>query len=202
MSILNVIKQTFGLSGTASENHHWDGSVANILKLKKGTPASPGVDVITVNSTGQVTFPQNTMSMIRLASPGSGSIAATTNTAIRYFTDIVQSQGTDISLGANPITLGATFTINVAGVYAVSYFDMFNLPYHFGLSLNSTHLTTAFVAIPIANILCGSTTANAGYGSCVSWTGYLPAGSVVRPHSHPSAGTSGGIATITIARVA
>lgn len=45
MSIIKSIKQVLGLSGTASQNHFWDGSVPNQLSLKRGTPEAPGVTV-------------------------------------------------------------------------------------------------------------------------------------------------------------
>lgn len=48
MSIIKSIKQVLGLSGTASENHFWDGSVANQLSLKRGTPEAPGATVMQV----------------------------------------------------------------------------------------------------------------------------------------------------------
>lgn len=58
MSIIKSIKQVLGLSGTASENHFWDGSVPNQLTLRKGTPDAPGVIVMVVGADGKVTFPQ------------------------------------------------------------------------------------------------------------------------------------------------
>lgn len=56
MSIIKSIKQVLGLSGTASENHFWDGSVANQLSLKRGTPEAPGAVVLSVNA-GETSFP-------------------------------------------------------------------------------------------------------------------------------------------------
>lgn len=56
MSIIKSIKQVLGLSGTASQNHFWDGSVPNQLSLKRGTPATPGATVLEVIN-GVVSFP-------------------------------------------------------------------------------------------------------------------------------------------------
>ena len=47
MSIIKSIKQVLGL-GPAAENHFWDGSVANQLSLKRGTPDAPGSTVMQV----------------------------------------------------------------------------------------------------------------------------------------------------------
>lgn len=56
MSLLKMIKAQLGLSNTPGENHFWDGSVANQLSLKRGTPDAPGAKVIDVVS-GKVEFP-------------------------------------------------------------------------------------------------------------------------------------------------
>ncbi len=50
MSLITSIKQILGLSVTASENHFWDGSVANKLTLRRGTPDSPGAKVLEVDA--------------------------------------------------------------------------------------------------------------------------------------------------------
>lgn len=50
MSLLKIIRAQLGLSNTPAENHFWDGSTANQLKLKRGTPDAPGVDVMTIDA--------------------------------------------------------------------------------------------------------------------------------------------------------
>ena len=44
MSLLRSIKAQLGLmsGGNESQNHFWDGSVANQLTLKRGVPDAPG----------------------------------------------------------------------------------------------------------------------------------------------------------------
>lgn len=56
MSLLKMIKAQLGLNNTPGENHFWDGSVANQLSLKRGTPDSPGAKVIDIVN-GKVEFP-------------------------------------------------------------------------------------------------------------------------------------------------
>lgn len=56
MSIIKSIKQVLGLSGTASENHFWDGSAPNQLSLKRGTPEAPGAELIKALN-GVLSFP-------------------------------------------------------------------------------------------------------------------------------------------------
>ena len=147
-------------------------------------------------ATPATTTPQ---SMVRLnTANGYGS----TNTVIRRFTNIVTNQGSDITY-ADSATLGATFTINTDGVYAFNYGDNFNIANHMGLSLNSTQLTTVIQSINVGNILIASTSAAASYGISTSWTGYLPAGSIVRAHSTASpSGTVVAECQFTVVRIA
>lgn len=62
MSIIKSIKQVLGLSGTASENHFWDGSVPNQLSLKRGTPDAPGAELIKALN-GALSFPNQGQSL-------------------------------------------------------------------------------------------------------------------------------------------
>ena len=138
-------------------------------------------------------------SMIRLSlANGYGS----TNAVIRRFTNVHASQGTDITY-ADSATLGASFTINANGVYGISYSDQFSSSSTVGLSLNTTAPTTVIYSIPIAEILTTCANATANNSGCAAGTFYLPAGSVVRPHT--SGATSGGTTALcqfTITRVA
>ena len=162
-----------------------------------GTLAATGaVSGTTGTFTGAVTTP---LSYVRLnTANGYGS----TNTKIRRFTNIVNNVGTDITY-ADSATLGATFTINTAGVYSVSYNDQFTAVSYLGLSINSTQLTTSIQdSSTVANILCMGTTIGANYSAVVSASFYAAANDVVRAHTD---GTAAGIGTIrvqlTIARV-
>lgn len=113
-----------------------------------------------------------------------------TNTCIRRFTTAVENVGTAITY-ADSATLGATFTINEAGVYAITYTENFNGAAIAGLSLNSSQLTTSIATITTADRLVDLTTGGADYSGQVSWVGYLAAGSVIRPH------TNAGVASTT-----
>lgn len=127
-------------------------------------------------------------SMVRLhTANGNGS----TNTAFRRFTTVVVNQGTDITY-ADSATLGASFTINANGVYAISYTDNFGNANEMGLSLNSAQGTTSITVITAANRLKNATTGGASFGESADWCGYLVAGDVVRAHTaaSPAAGTN------------
>lgn len=96
MSIIQSIKQVLGLSGTASENHFWDGSIPNILSLKRGIPSAPGAEVININA-GQVSAP---------------------NQVTPTFIAEVTSSGT----ATGPVNIGGivSVTTNIAGTWATN----------------------------------------------------------------------------------
>lgn len=146
-----------------------------------------------------------------LIRPSSGSVVrvntangyGSTNTFIRRFSTTVTNQGSDITY-ADSATLGATFTINTNGVYAISFSDQFNGSDFMGISLNSNQLTTSVASITASTRIAITTTAvNAGYPGNCGVTLFLTVGDVIRAHT--DADPSGGIpalTTFTISRVA
>lgn len=140
---------------------------------------------------------QTSRSMVRLHSlNGYGS----TNNKIRRFTTVVTNQGSDITY-ADSATLGASFTINRAGVYAISYSDNFSSAAEMGLSLNSAQLTTSFASITDADRLAIATTAGTAFTALAAWVGYLPSGSVIRAHTTGLGASLGNLGNFTITRV-
>ena len=160
------------------------------------TAGAWGSPTTKINAGGQAQF--NSASMVQLnTTSGWGS----TNTAIRRFTNVVTNQGSDITY-ADSATLGASFTINTNGVYAVNCTDGFSSTSALGLSLNSAQLTTGIASITAANILAFSDIQLNNSNGEASWTGYLASGSVVRPHTAAGLAGSGRVATFTIVRIA
>lgn len=127
-----------------------------------------------------------------------------TNTMIRRFTNTVLNQGSDITY-ADSATLGASFTINTNGVYAISYGDTCNSADISGISLNTTQPTVAIYLLTNASeaLAMGVGTNGVSTATSCSWTGYLPAGSVVRAHTSGAAtGLYPAATRFTITRVA
>lgn len=137
-------------------------------------------------------------SMIRLyTSNGYGS----TNTVIRRFVNTLVSTGSDITY-ADSATLGATFTINTSGIYAISYSDQYSSASSIGLSLNSTQLTSSIASIAAADKLAEMDSGGINYSCNCQWTGYLASGSIVRAHTQGvSSGANTSIAKFTIVRI-
>jgi hypothetical protein len=124
-----------------------------------------------------------------------------TNIAIRRFANIVTNTGSDITY-ADSATLGATFTINTAGVYAISYTDSFSTTGGMAISLNSAQLTTAPTSITVATRLALAVTSANDLPSTIAVTLPLAANDVIRAHGITSSGASTDRTGFTITRVA
>jgi len=198
-----------GDSATAANNFQLRTNTDGSMKLARGATGALG-DILTVDSAGKIilaTTPNVTavQSMVRVnTANGYGS----SSTSIRRFSNITNGvngcviQGADITFADSP-TLGASFTINTSGVYSISFNDTGNNNLCVGLSLNTTQPTVACYSLTnIGEILVTSLSFGTNVPIAVSWTGYLPAASVIRPHND---GTPTGIAArcqFTITRVA
>lgn len=158
---------------------------------------------ITLDGTNGVTYPTGittlgaTPSMVRVnAYLGKGS----TNTCINRYSTVVTNQGTDITY-ADSATLGASFTINTNGIYAIS---MTGSPINSftGISVNSSQLSTSIDTITAADRLSDAGGGASGVPLPVSSTVYLSAGAVVRPHGTTVADNNPSVSQFTITRVA
>lgn len=123
-----------------------------------------------------------------------------TNTAITRFTTVIEEIGTDITRTASA-TLGDSFTVNTAGNYAISFTSSYTTIVTFGISLNSTQLSTTVQSITAANRLAYVTIAAANYADTCSWSGWLEEGDVIRAHSATSATASASGQKFTMTRL-
>jgi hypothetical protein len=131
----------------------------------------------TSTSAGALTAPR---SYVRLQNTnGWGS----TNLAIRRYSNILENVGSNITY-ADSATLGASFTINVAGVYAINATDSANGSGGeiFGFSRNSLQLSTDIQAITASFALAYTEPSGASSAIPSSWAGYLNVGDIIRPH--------------------
>lgn len=116
-----------------------------------------------------------------------GNGHGSTNTMIRRFTTTMVNLGTAISY-ADSATLGASFTINSGGLYALYFNDRRGTTsiHVIGASLNSAELTTAVTAITVASRLgmaeSGGTTSDST--ATMARVVRLIAGDVIRPHTN------------------
>jgi len=157
------------------------GNGATISGATTSMPAKSGVTYV-YRATGTTWYPTTAVpffpSMVRLNNPnGLGS----TNTTIRRFLNVTTNQGTDITY-ADSATLGASFTINTTGVYAISYTDtaVNSVSTAMGLTLNCTQNSTTFEQITDNNVLLSGGVTTGPNFSTASFTGQITAGGVVR----------------------
>jgi hypothetical protein len=88
-------------------------------------------------------------------------------------------------------TDGLEITIAKNGKYVVSFSSRFDAAQYLGISLNSSQLTTNIQSITDADRLIEGHVSAGGNDDAVSWSGYLDAGDVVRPHTSGGANSGG-----------
>lgn len=125
------------------------------------------------------------VSMVRV-SDGNGY--GLTNTTIRRFNVLEEERGTGVTW-VDSSQLGATFTINKAGYCTISYADVFTGAANFGISKNSTQLTTSIQNITANDALVISTADTANFSEAVSTSVWLEAGDVIRAHGDATTGS-------------
>jgi hypothetical protein len=176
------------------------GGSASIVGAVTSMSPKSGVTYVyrLANTTWYPTVTVPFYSMVRL---NTGNGQGSTNTAIHRFTTTVTNQGSDITY-ADSATLGGSFTINTSGIYAISFSGAGSVATYQGISLNSTQLTTSINNLTNASevLAVAYSTGNANSVS-PSWTGYLPASSIVRAQGSFSASLSTPAAQFTIVRV-
>jgi hypothetical protein len=111
-----------------------------------------------------------------------GNGFGSTNTKIRRFTTTQSSVGTDITY-ADSAADGASFTINTTGIYAISYTERFDGGSYFGISVNSTQLSTTINTITATDRVALQYMDSGNGAMSVSVTVRLAASDVVRAHT-------------------
>lgn len=130
-----------------------------------------------------------------------GNGHGSSGTAIRRFTNLISSQGTDITY-ADSATDGASFTVNTSGVYSVAYSDVRAAGgLDFGVSVNAPVLSDSITDIPAVNRKVLSTTAGAAIGGACSVSFLCNAGDVVRAHTNTQADSVGIRCAFSITKV-
>lgn len=108
-----------------------------------------------------------------------------TNTGVRRFLTTVTNVGTDITY-TDSATNGASFTINTAGVYSISYTDNCNVAQDVCVSINATVLTG--IPTTLSEVLFEDSTTGGDFRGCASGCAYLNVGDVIRAQTNGAAG--------------
>lgn len=188
--------QTVNITGSASMSATW----TMTLPVTAGTANY----VLTTNGSGVTSWasPSPTSQVTADTQSGHGG-SSSGETKIRNFVNVT-TVGSDITRNAQTTTTGDSFTINAAGVYAITYVDVFaGGSEQLGVSVNSAEGTTNIAGITAANRLSVNVISSADTLGFVSWTGRLAANDVIRAHtSGGGAGTLTGATKFTIVQVA
>lgn len=208
-SLGNLIRETDNVTAFSTQASTVDNIVANFTEaVVVAADSFIFADASDSNATRRDTI-QGILDLVPAYSPpnsfvrvGTSNGAGSTNTAIRRFTTTHASAGSDITY-ADSAANGASFTINTTGVYAISYTDSFSIAADFGISRNSTQLTTSISSITAIDQLVECTTGNANFRSNCGITLPLTAGDVIRPHVGAAStnGTSAADTRFTITRI-
>ena len=151
-----------------------DAKIATGITATKLTGALPAI------SGSALTGVSKTFSRSRIYVDGAAT-TATTNTRIVRFTNTVESTGSDITY-TDSTSLGNKFVINTAGVYNVAYSAVFASASWFGISVNSTQLTTYINSITAADRIAIAHTSAINVVDQCSVSYRFAAGDVVRAH--------------------
>lgn len=123
-----------------------------------------------------------------------------TATKIRRFSNVRDNIGADIAY-LDSATDGASFTVNSAGVYNISYSDNFSAASRYGISKNASSLTAALETLSSSQILGIEVTPGTNQDASISWSGYLNNGDIIRPHTDGVSNGVVGRTSFTISKV-
>lgn len=191
----SVISPAFGGTGVANN------AAATLTRSGNHalTLTTSGTTTLTLPTSGTVATVVPASSVVCDSPPVAGH--GSTNTAIRRWTNATTT-GSDITY-ADSATLGGTFTINTAGKYAVMYVDYATGgTCTFGVSVNSSQLTTSIGTITTANRLGLTVGPGANFQAVFSCVFTAAASDVVRCHTAANPNATDARAQFRIERVA
>lgn len=189
-------------TGNASYlNLNWTGfvNVGDIIRVSSSvTPTTDATNNLNLSFQEQDiavsvtnTLPQFSDSDSSVRLDTANGYGSTLNNKIRRFSNVRDNIGADIAYLDDSVN-GATFTVKSSGIYSVSYTEQASSAAFFGLSKNSSQLTTSIISITTADRLAiGTTDSISGYPETISWQGYLQAGDVIRAHTEGALGSAG-----------
>ena len=131
-----------------------------------------------------------------------GNGYGSTGTFIRRFVSTHTSLGTSITY-ADSATNGATFTVNVSGVYAITFCERYPTAGELGITRNAS-TTTQISSLGATDVLAIThQVQTASRRVAVSWCGPLNVGDIIRAHGDGTAAINADVfVSFSIAQVA
>jgi hypothetical protein len=186
------------------------------VTANSATVGTSGSLALVQNAGGTLTFISASASVFRADSAAAAAPTSrvwlhtfagygSSSTAIPRFTTTVVNSGSDITY-ADSASLGSTFTINTAGMYAMTLTmeSATSTACFIGFSLNGTQLTTGILGISAGTRLALAGTPNVSGTTglpSVSVTFYAAVNDVIRPQTDATTPTNVGRCQLTIVRV-
>ncbi len=173
--------------GSTAEPHKWmvgevesyDPETGDFAAIVRGLSSVTGTFDAWTISLANTEVPIGQHEVIVYGGDGHGTI----NTKARRHSNVARNVGTSISYVDSP-TLGESFTINDAGMYTITCNDTKSgAVSHFGVSLNSTELTTSITSITETDLVLIGVSDAAGRGQMVSTQIFLNVGDVIVKHT-------------------
>lgn len=204
MTISGSFALTLTLTGTTSLTLPTSGTVATIAGSQALTNKTMSGASNTFSAIPYTAVTSFASSQVLCDTPGAAADGwGSTNTTIRRFTN-ASSTGTDITY-ADSATLGGSFTINTAGLYSVSYSDLYTAGRSkAGVSINSAQLTTDIINITTANRVTAALAGDSGVSALVSVSAVVrcAASDVIRAHANGVNDSTGAFVQFRIVRIA
>jgi hypothetical protein len=198
-------------STSATGNPSWDGNVVagDVIRVSLGS-TNP---IASANNSLNLIFQEQDISVsvtntLPQFSEADSSIRVdtangfgATNTKIRRFSTVRHNLGDDI-VYTDSATEGAKFQVLSDGIYSITYMEQ-SANCVAGLTLNSANLTTNITSLVLNanNEVLSISALSTGDQQTTSWTGFLTAGDIVRPHTNGTAATDNDVIKFTMAKV-
>ncbi len=196
LGMLTSYDPTTGVLFVSAGTHGSQATSGNYLGISTSGLVSSGFFDITV-SKNPIPFGNQTPNCEWYvdSSPGKGS----SNTVVDIFSNVRKNTGTCISR-ATSSTAGDSYTVLENGNYNIRVCYVAAAAAELGISIDSPGtITTAMSALTYANgHRAFATTAQASYGNCAPYYGYLTIGQVIRSHGNTTAGTADARTSINI----
>ena len=149
---------------------------------------------VTINGTSGISSPYlNTTSNFSSVQVSVTNGKGSTNTSVFRWTNVLSNTGSDITY-TDSTTLGGYFTINTAGMYAISITCDAN-------TNGATFGITNSASPADANYYVNALSTSANYPNTMATTLYLPAGTVLYGYAGSPAGTNNARSRMTVSRV-
>ncbi len=157
---------------------------AAVLKIGKNDPL-PNAPIADPGNSGEVADAAHVHRTPRISEAfwhTSISYGTVNTKIVKYSNEVIPCNNEVVTIVNSP-TDGFSITANTKCKVHFIFNAVFNPASHFGISKNSSQLTTDIPGVNLDNVMAYCTTSDAGHGGQAVFCGILEAGDVLRPHA-------------------